>query len=434
MLGVIGFYLLLFVLFLACHSRSREDHSATQSLSSAYSHSHDGETKSSFLVSNLEKFLSIFILLYREVGFVPCNHALLAMFYCEGKTENGTEYTTVTDCQNATHIVYMLLSGFGLVFSLLLTLVSSIFFNDTQPDSKLPWANCNLTVVLLKQLEKTIVVVYSVLCSKTSGVEIVALILLAIASIFTMTKLLQSLYMNDAYVHACVLCFESSLTWVCVVGLVQRTFELGYIHDMYIILAIPVSYMITRYVVNRRANNLIYSSKVEYLLSQSDMEQYVLLLSRIFRGQSACENYIVLQGVFANHIRACTAANCPCEDITRASDVGGAEESLSASTSVVKSIRAISIKQTVQRNLSIHSAEIQLTEYNSIGKRKFFEFMRSLVERALTMVVKVTKLYIQLGYIHFIYLENKFIALYDLMNAQDTKPSLFDEFIIYRLK
>ena len=60
--------------------------------------------------------------------------------------------------------------------------------------------------------------------------------------------------------------------------------------------------------------------------------------------------------------------------------------------------------------------------------------MRSLIERALTTVVKTTKLYIQLSYIHFIFLENKFIALYDLMNAQDTKPSLFEEFLIYRLK
>ena len=60
--------------------------------------------------------------------------------------------------------------------------------------------------------------------------------------------------------------------------------------------------------------------------------------------------------------------------------------------------------------------------------------MRSLLERALTTVTKTTQLYIQLAYIHFLYLENKFIALYDLMNAQDSKPSLFEEFLIYRLK
>ena len=80
----------------------------------------------------------------------------------------------------------------------------------------------------------------------------------------------------------------------------------------------------------------------------------------------------------------------------RAMDQGG-EESLSASTSVLKSVRAISIKQTIQRNLSIHSADIPLTDYNSINKKKFFEFMRSLTERALTTVTKTTRIIYSTG-------------------------------------
>ena len=420
----------MFIVFLACHSSSREEYNATH----ANTYSYIENTKRSFFTINLEKFLSILIPLYREVAFIPCKHALVAMFYCERYTEDGTSYSTVNSCKGATHIVFMLLSTIALIFSVSLVLVSSIFFNDTQPDSKLPWANCDLSVVLLKQLEKAIVVAYIILHGEASGIKLVILILIAILTIFIMSRLIKHLYMNDEYIHGCILCFESSLMWICLMGLLQRIFDLDFIHDIHILCAIPISYIITRYIVNRRSNNLIYSSKVEYLLDQSDMIQYVLLLSRIFHGQSACENYVILQGVFANHIRSCALNNCPCEDITRTSEVGGGEESLSASTSMVKSIRTISIKQTIQRNLSVYSAEIQLTEYNSIGKRKFFEFTRKLVERALTMVIKVTKLYVQLGYIHFIYLENKFIALYDLMNAQDTKPSLFDEFTIYRLK
>ena len=240
--------------------------------------------------------------------------------------------------------------------------------------------------------------------------------------------------MNDIYVHTCLMCCEGGFAWICAVGLIQRVFQIGYVHDVYMILAIIVAYFLLKSVNIRKSFDLIYTSKVEYLPNQNAMEQYVSIMCRVFHGQSKCENYIILQGVFASHIRTCSAVGCPCEDISRALDQAAGDENLSASTSVMKSVRAISIKQTIQRNLSIHSADIPLTDYNSINKKKFFEFMRSLIERALTTVSKTTKLYIQLAYIHFIFLENKFIALYDLMNAQDSKPSLFEEFLIYRLK
>jgi hypothetical protein len=157
-------------------------------------------------------------------------------------------------------------------------------------------------------------------------------------------------------------------------------------------------------------------------------------MSQIFYGQNKCKEYITIQGVFANHIRTCKALNCPCEEVTRAAEPIAVEENLSASTSMVKSLHNFSMKQTMQRTMSIHSAEIQLTELNSISKKRFFEFLKSLIERSIATTVKPTKLYIQLSYIHFIFLENKFIALYDLMNAQDIKPSLVEEFLIYRLK
>lgn len=259
------------------------------------------------------------------------------------------------------------------------------------------------------------------------------LILVAFLNLFSLAQLANHLYMNDQIVHGSLLCFEGGIIWLTKVALVERIFGVGSAHDSYALLAIPVAFFILKAFLGKRSNELIYTSKVEYLPDQSSMEQYVFIMCKVYQGQARCENYIVLQGVFATHIRTCTAPGCPCEDISRAMEAGG-EESLSASTSVLKSVRAISIKQTIQRNLSIHSADIPLTDYNSINKKKFFEFMRSLLERALTTVTKSTRLYIQLAYIHYLYLENKFIALYDLMNAQDTKPSFFEEFLIYRLK
>lgn len=260
------------------------------------------------------------------------------------------------------------------------------------------------------------------------------LILLNITDSFILARMTKHIYMNDHIVHWSLLCFEGGIMWLSASGLIQRIFQLDTAHDVYILFSVPLSFFLLKFILGNKKTELIYTTRVEYLPSESSMEQYVSVMCKVFHCQSRSENYIALQGVFASHIRSCTSVGCPCEDISRALEPGQQEENQSASTSVVKSVRAVSMKQTIQRNLSIHSADIPLTDFNSINNKKFFEFIRSLIERALTTVTKTTRLYIQLGYIHFLYLENKFIALYNLMNAQDSKPSFFEEFLIYRLK
>ena len=421
-------YLVFFLLFFFLHTLD-DKVEKTQELDSTDSSS----IKSSLIVSHFGKLLSLLSVLHREFLFIPTGIILLSIFYCSATNIDGNQFTITTQCLNEMHIFYMALSGVMLLFSILLAFATTMYFNDTQPDSALPWANCSIAVVLLKLLRKMIIIACVVLSFNVSGLPLIMLILLNIINCFSLGKIIGQLYMNDYMVHAFMLSFEGGFMWLCFVGLIERIFQVEAAHDVFSILAIPVSYLLLKSFIVKRTSELVYTVKVEYIPDQGLMEQYVSIMVRIFQGQSQCDNYILLQGVFASHIRLCNAIGCPCEEISRAMDQGG-EESLSASTSVLKSVRAISIKQTIQRNLSIHSADIPLTDYNSINKKKFFEFMRSLIERALTTVTKTTRLYIQLAYIHFLYLENKFIALYDLMNAQDSKPSFFEEFLIYRLK
>lgn len=425
-------YILASLLFFFWHT-SVSDYDITRGNKDTENSSNQSVTHSA-LVSYLGKPISVFAIIHRELGLIPWTFLLLMIFYCNVQNKEGELVSIVSKCQDEIHMLCMGFSALVLVLSMILALASTIFYNDTQPDSNLPWANCSSGVVLLKFLKKIVIVVCLILSYKSSGMDLIMLILVNIINCFIISRLARHLYMNDIHVHGTIICCEGGITWISAVSLIQKVFKIGYVHDFYVLLSIPVAFFLLKSLLDRRNYDLIYTSKVEYLPNQSSMEQYVSIMCRVFHGQSRCENYIILQGVFASHIRTCSAPGCPCEDISRALDPAGGDENLSASTSVMKSVRAISIKQTIQRNLSIHSADIPLTDYNSINKKKFFEFMRSLLERALTTVTKNTRLYIQLAYIHFLFLENKFIALYDLMNAQDSKPTLFEEFLIYRLK
>lgn len=429
--GFSGLYILVFALFLLCHLHFR-DHNEEDEEQMKESYGEDDLGGTSTLVKYLGALLSFLTMFYREVCFLPLAHTLLQVFYCHGYLDDGAQFSTVGTCKGTAHIVFMVLSGLVLFLVLLLVVISSVFYHDTQPDSQLPWANCNLNIILLKQVKKICIAACATLTNWNSNVEIALIILLALLYIFTLAEFARSLYMNNVWVQGFLQCFESGLTWLCCLGFVCRIFDLPCAHDLYTVFAVPVSYLLFRQFLGLRYSRLVYASRVEQMNSQSAVEQYVLVMARLFYSQNKCRDYIALQGVFANHIRCCTAQNCPCADLGRS--IEPMEESLSASTSIVKSVNAFSMKQTIQRSLSIHSAEIQLTELNSIGKKRFFEFLKSLIEKTIATIVKPTKLYIQLAYVHFIFLENKFIALYDLMNAQDTKPSLIEEFLIYRLK
>jgi len=378
--------------------------------------------------------LSFLIIFHREVCLLPFSHILILIFYCEGHLDDGTMFNTIDTCKGVAHMILMTISGLLLFLTLLLVIMSSVLFNDTQPDSKLPWANCGISITLLKQLKKISIAVSATLIHLNSNIEIALLIIITLIQVFIITEFTRYIYMNNSYVREFMLCFESSLLWICVLGLVKRIFILPLIHDIYIILSLLITYALFRYLISKKINQLIYTTRVDQLLNQLAIEQYILFMAQIFHKRNRCKEYIAIQGVFANHIKTCKSLHCPCEEVTKGAEPMGIEENASGSTSMVKSVHNLSVKQTIQRSLSLHSVDPQLTELNSISKKRFFEFLKSLIEQSIRTIVKPTKLYIQLSYIHYIFLENKFIALYDLMNAQDTKPSLIEEFLIYRLK
>ena len=81
----------------------------------------------------------------------------------------------------------------------------------------------------------------------------------------------------------------------------------------------------------------------------------------------------------------------------------------------------------------IRSMEVQIARH-AINTFKYFLLMRNIVERGIVHFGNKPRLYIWIAYINFIYLDNKFIALYDLMNAIEFKPRLSVQFLIYKLE
>lgn len=166
-LGILGIYIFSFLLFFFWHAQSSNTHDASQNMSLSEAASYDTQySNSSILISYLGKPLSVLAILHREYLFIPTSNILLTIFYCSITTQENEPVIIVDQCQNEIHMFYMGLSSIMLFFSLLLALASSVFYNDTQPDSAIPWANCSTAVVLLKLVKKIIIICCFVLSFK----------------------------------------------------------------------------------------------------------------------------------------------------------------------------------------------------------------------------------------------------------------------------
>jgi hypothetical protein len=166
-MGVLMLYTICFLIFFFWHTKSSEYvNTGEVSVNSDSNYNVARESGSSVLVTYLGKPLSIVAILHREFLFIPTSILLLTMFYCSATSPDGNPLTVVDQCQNEVHVVYMAVSALLLLCSLLLALASSMYYNDTQPDSALPWANCNTGLVLLKLLKKTIIIVCVVVSFK----------------------------------------------------------------------------------------------------------------------------------------------------------------------------------------------------------------------------------------------------------------------------
>lgn len=158
--GIIVLYVLTFLIFFFLHT---QDDEAVDLVTGKRASDSSQSAGSSIFVSYLGKPLSIATSIQREILFIPTGIILLSIFYCNATTPKGDNLIVRDQCMDQMHLFYMALSGFILFLSLLFAFASSMYFNDTQPDSPLPWANCSASTVLLKLLRKIVIIVCYVL-------------------------------------------------------------------------------------------------------------------------------------------------------------------------------------------------------------------------------------------------------------------------------
>ena len=68
------------------------------------------------------------------------------------------------------------------------------------------------------------------------------------------------------------------------------------------------------------------------------------------------------------------------------------------------------------------------------NKRRWYLFIKSIMNDALDKFQKSAKLHILNAYIQHVKLNNKFKALFELMITEENKPNIQEEFCIYRYK
>ena len=229
--------------------------------------------------------------------------------------------------------------------------------------------------------------------------------------------------------------------------------------DWFLLIPVPL-FMALTYLLNLlQLRNLAfsYSPLPNSTFQKGSIEKkydFIRIMATLFEQRAQRTEYLLLHGVLYNHFSECTTKECKCRVLEEGEE--DEEGTLNYQSSVMGSTmfniknlsRQMSLKIAKSKNNkkiinSRKQSELEADEEERLSVKKargefsenaFFQFLKSELWNMIENSGVEPTLFILLAYVDYIYLNNKFIALYDLMNASETESTIFDRFLIFRLQ
>ena len=402
----------------------------------------------------LSKSVGLFYMGLRSLLFIPFMSAFVGIMKCADHTEivinfGGNDWfrsevislSEIVECGDEVYYTIIGISCILLIINAVITLLFYFFYNESQPDSTLPWGNVSRALEVCRLLKKCILV-FSFIFREEGTTSAWVISLINLLNIFSVKEMINMLHMGNLLSNVFIIITESFFAWASAICFFRYFLDFKQ-HDIYLFFVIPFLAVIVIQLIKNRKETLVSSTKLESLENSQQAEIYIRILVTLFKKRRKGNNFLLVQSVLINHIRQCRASDCPCRTISAEMDTGTQEIAVTNSFHGTGSFSRLKSRSSWRRN-SQHSnsnnwlrSTMQLTQsrsYENVTQRSFFSFLKRIVQSCIEIFGPSSNLYILLGYINYIYMKNKFIALYDLMHAQDYKPRIYQQFCMYRLK
>lgn len=349
--------------------------------------------KSSAFLTYTLKILSFIVLLILTIFTMPMFQILIAPLMCI----NTNPVLSGEACFGGAHIVFFILSIVFLVMFIFELVMFSLLFLDINPNSKIPFAGPQNRISLIRIVFKMIVsAVFMVDFEGSFSIYSIG-VLTFFYLLFLMIRYRSILYYNKMISSFTCIC-DVSLFWATLCVLTQIVFNDGDsdIGLIYMLIEIPFAAYSFLFLIDQRKFGMV-KANLKKLKKAEDVETYFNIIRDLIEMRESDSHRIKLEGMLKYHTKSCSRSNddCPCTFL---------------------------------------SMEMTREEDGSQKISKWYLLLRSILLEALEKFSKSPRLHLLNAYLQHEKLNNKYKALFELMDTKENKPNLQEDFAIFRYK
>lgn len=271
------------------------------------------KNKSTFLTYGI-KILSGYGLLLNTIATIPFYNIYLATIYCKQDSPVTKEFT----CNQGVYILHLLVSIFGIIFQLVLSLLFTTLYIDLNPSSNIPFAAPQSSTNLFRLVVKIFLPFYMIIDYTEKWVlEYIVLMVFVYMLLLIQRYRAPPCYNKSIYTFQ-VLC-DITIFWVTMVSVITAFIdtrdEKQTISIFFMILMLPVVLPVF-YAIIRNRNWVYMKMHNRNFKKDTDVEMYMNVLVHLIESRNKPEQRIRLEGLLKYHQMHCQKLDtCFCQKI-----------------------------------------------------------------------------------------------------------------------
>eukprot|EP00347_Sterkiella_histriomuscorum_P007426 403348965 len=360
--------------------------------------------KPEYYIDTIVNAIRSLILLFYWVLFMPFFELFISVFYCDGET-----HYLMKDlgCFGSNHIIYCVFAAIGLLFLLFMNIVIALLYNETQPVKEDSLSRLESTFEILMLFYRVFVSTFTLLCHNQSCSWVLIIIYLVSSFYLSYQYFIQIPY-YDRFVSIFFGSMINIFAWISVNCLLTKFTDIQG-HLIIIFCGVPIVVYFVTYLRERRIELLLnqnldkINTDIDAMIQINTIKD--LSISKI-GNKTVGDNVdreMQVKGVINVHLEECRNEYCICKNLEELYDVG--QQSFLTPT------------------LDLHNEPIFVHHYN-----------KKLFEEALNKFINSPNLHISFAFYLFQVMKNIHSALHELSVASKKKPTIQQQFTIFRYK
>jgi PAS domain S-box-containing protein len=348
--------------------------------------------KTSTVLTYSLKVLSVYGLLINHVLALPAFQLFINAMICN----DADDLHGGIQCYQGIYFFHLVMGIIGFITFFSVSILFCLLYNELNPYSKIPFASPQSKLNLGKILLKIVIPLYFTLDYKANLVKGFIVVYGIIWLSILVLKYRQTPCYNKS-VFRFSLALESIILWSCLISIITAFIDGGAADDIslfYLFFGMPFAAYAAIHIIERRAVSF-RQVILKNLNKDTDVEMYLNTIFNLIENREKPDQKMALEGLLKFHIKHCNKKDTDCVCYSLSKDYMKDEEP---------------------------------------HEKLWYSCIKSIIVDVLDKYPKSARLHILYAYVQREKLNNKYKALFEIMIARENKPSVEQEFAIYRYK